>query len=61
MGRTSAHWTVHASLSRHNSEQDVADNEAWIRLTDELRAICDKPEYADLISFHDGDQRCVWW
>ncbi len=54
MGYDTVSWQVHGRVSRHNSHRDAVDNTAWNALTEELAAICEKPEYAEVVSFSDG-------
>lgn len=56
MGYDARSWSVHGRVSRHNSERDIRDNELWRKMTAELSAVCNKTEYAEVMSFHDDSQ-----
>lgn len=46
MGRDMVSWTVHAMVSRHNSEQDASDDARWEEMKRRLEKIAS--EYEDL-------------
>lgn len=45
MGRDRVSLEVYATLSRHNSEEDIEDNELWEEIKSEIRALLEHPEY----------------
>lgn len=45
MGSDIVQVTVMAHISRHNSEQDVADDEAWEELRRRLELLCRETEF----------------
>jgi len=45
MGRTHEEIRISVSLSRHNSEQDDIDDNAFENLKMEIREICEREEY----------------
>ena len=61
MGNDSISWEVHGRLSRHNSPRDNHDNDLWDKMTAELAAICDKPEYASVMMFHSDPSQFEDW
>lgn len=48
MGRELVRTEITATVSRHNSEQDRLDNEAWERFQEELDALIEKYEWSEL-------------
>lgn len=61
MGYTTSKWQVIGRLDRHLGPETEADNELWRRLTAELAAVCDKPEYERVMSVRDGEQDGWGW
>ena len=48
MGTRQASAKIFASLSAHNTEQDVADEEAWDHLLARVETLLQDPRYADI-------------
>jgi hypothetical protein len=48
MGRTFEKITVSVTLSRHNSEQDAIDDNAFVNLRNEIQEICSREDYQDI-------------
>jgi hypothetical protein len=48
VGRKTTEIRINGQVSNHNDEQDVLDREVWQRFVAEVRAVAQKPEYADL-------------
>lgn len=57
MGSNPADIKVVCRLSNHNSEQDGLDEAAFERLLKEIEKIADKPEYADIVLWVEGNGR----
>lgn len=45
MGRMQEVLRAYASLSNHNSDQDDADEEAWLDFVRKVRALAAEPKY----------------
>lgn len=45
MGRDVVKLKITATLSRHNSEDDIIDNELWEEIKNEIRCLLETPEY----------------
>ena len=43
-------------VSRHNSEQDAHDNEAWNSFVQEVKMLADTPEYETISIYVSGWQ-----
>lgn len=48
MGRQMVELSVTATLSRHNDEQDDADDRAWERFGAEVQKLAEREEFKDI-------------
>lgn len=54
MGRQMVEMSVTATLSRHNDEQDDADNRAWELFAAEVRKVAEREEFKDISPMVSG-------
>lgn len=54
MGRQMVELSVTATLSRHNDEQDDADDRAWERFAALVRELAEREEFKDISPMVSG-------
>lgn len=48
MGYERTELTITASVSRHNSDRDIAHDLLWALLVERIEALIESPEFADI-------------